>query len=152
MLGRLHADQTARQAANHFNVYVWTIFHLQQRVQASGSPPNCHHSGGPHVTTLRQDRQLVRHHLHNRFATATETAQTTVGNHQRPLSDDTVGRHLRQRNVRCHRSYRGPILTVPNRLQWATQHRNWRHRKWRTVVSSNESRYCISTADGRVRV
>ena len=111
VLGRLHAGQTARQAANHFNVHVRTIYRLQQRVQATRSTSDRHRSGRPSVTSLRQDRQIVRHHLQNRFATATETARTTIGNHQRPISDDTVHRRLRQRNVRCHRPYRGHCST-----------------------------------------
>ena len=154
-LGRLHAGETARRVANHFNVNVRTIYRLQQRVQATGTSSDRPRSGRPPVTTLRQNRQIVRHHLQNRFARATQTARTTIGTHQRPISDDTVRRRLRDRNLSCRRPYRGPILTARHRrarLQWATHRRNWRHRHWRTVVFSDESRYCISTADGRVRV
>lgn len=154
-IGRLNAGQTARHVANHFNVHVRTIYRLQQRFQATGSTSDRPRSGRPPVTTLRQDRQIVRSHLQNRFARATETARTTIGTHQRPISDDTVRRRLRQRNVRCRRPHVGPVLTDRHRrarLQWATQHLNWRHREWRTVVFSDESRYCVSTADGRLRV
>jgi len=154
-LGRLDAGQTARQVANNFNVNVRTIYRLQQRVQTTGNTADRPRSGRPPVTTLRQNRQIVRHHLQNRFARATENARATIGSHQRPISDDTVRRRLRQRNIRCRRPYRGPILTIRHRrarLQWATQHRNWRHREWRSVVFSDESRYCVSMADGRVSV
>jgi len=91
----------------------------------------------------------------NRFTTATETARNTMGTHQRPISDDTVRRRLAATNLRCRLPARGPVLTQrhrQSRLQWAFQRRNWRNQQWRNVVFSDESRYCISTEDGRTRV
>jgi len=51
---------------------------------------------------------------------------------------------------RCRRPARWPILTVRHcqeRLQWTMQRHNWRHQQWRTITSSNESRYSILYAD-----
>ena len=59
---------------------------------------------------------------------------------------------LRDRGISCLWPYRGPILTRRHRLdrqQWA---RNNRGRNWLNVVFSDESRFNISNADGRIRI
>ena len=69
--------------------------------------------------------------------------------------DGTVRRRLRSNNLRCRRPYKGPVLTQRHRqtrLQWTIHQRNWRNRQWRNVIFSDESRYCISTTNGRSRV
>nr|KAG5703008.1 hypothetical protein BaRGS_016169 [Batillaria attramentaria] len=38
------------------------------------------------------------------------------------------------------------------RLQWAQGHLNWNNVRWQNVLFSDESRFCIDHADGRVRV
>jgi len=42
------------------------------------------------VTTPAQGRHIRVLHLRNRLSSATETAGTTVGNHERPISPPTV--------------------------------------------------------------
>jgi hypothetical protein len=44
--------------------------------------------GCPRYTTACQNTYLRRRHMNNRIIRATET----IGNHQRPISDDTVRR------------------------------------------------------------
>ncbi|ESO84269.1 hypothetical protein LOTGIDRAFT_155604 [Lottia gigantea] len=46
------------------------------------TPPTSPRSGGPRVTTHRQDRYMIRQQLQNRFRMATETARQTIGNIQ----------------------------------------------------------------------
>ena len=154
-IGRLHAGQAARVIANDFNCSIRTIERLRQRFNATNSTDDRPRSGRPQVTTPRQNRFILRQHLNDRFTRASETARNTIGTHQRPISDDTVRRRLAAYNLRCRRPYRGPVLTQRHRrarLQWALQRQNWRNRQWRNVIFSDESRYCISTADGRARV
>ena len=154
-IGRLHAGQAARVIANDFNCSIRTIERLRQRYNATNSTNDRPRSGRPQVTTPRQNRYILRQHLNDRFARASETARHTVGTHQRPVSDDTVRRRLRSNNLRCLRPYRGPVLTQRHRqtrLQWTIHRQNWRNRQWRNVIFSDESRYCISTTDGRTRV
>ena len=61
--------------------------------------------------------------------------------------------HLRQNNIpiRARRPYTGPNLTAryrAARLLWV----HWTHRQWHNVICSDESRFSISHANGRVRV
>jgi len=154
-IGRLHAGQPARVIANDFNCNVRAIERLWVRYNATNSTNDRPHCGRPQVTTARQNRLMVRQHLRNRFTRATETARQTVGTHQRPISADTVCHRLLASNLRCYRPAREPVLTPRHRqerLQWALQRQNWRNQQWRNVIFSDESRYCISTADGRTRL
>lgn len=154
-IGRLNAGQLPRIIANDFNCSARTIQLLRERYNSTGSTDDRPRSGRPHVTTPRQDRAIVRQHKQNRFATASTTARNTIGIHRRPISRQTVGRRLRRIGLKCRRPYKGPILTVRHRLQrfeWARQHRHWRYQHWRKILFSDESRYCLSTADGRARV
>ncbi|CAC5418005.1 unnamed protein product [Mytilus coruscus] len=89
-IGRLNAGQRPQDVANAFNSNVRTIQRLRERHNTPNSTNDRPRTGRPRVTTLRQDRYILRHHLQNRFLCATHTARQTIGINQRPISDDTV--------------------------------------------------------------
>jgi hypothetical protein len=83
-------------------------------------------TGCPRYTTARQNTYIRRQYMNNRITRATQT----IGNHQKPISDDTVRRWLITSTIRCRCLTKRPILTVHHRhehLQWPTQSQNWRH-------------------------
>lgn len=103
----------------------------------------------------RQVRHILCQHLHDRFATATQTVRQTIGIHRRPASDNTILRRLADHFLKCRRSAKGPILTPRYRqehLQWATTRLKWRQQHWHNFIFTFESGYCISIADERKRV
>ena len=154
-IGRLIAGDNPQTIAAAFNVHFTTVYHLQQRFAARGVTDDRPRSGRPWVTTPRQDRQIFRNHQRDRFLTASETAKRTIGRHQAPISSDTVRRRLRARDLRNCRPAQVPVLTRRHRLprlQRARNHANWNWRQWHTVVFTDKSRFCVSNADGRVRV
>lgn len=154
-IGRLEAGESVQDVARHFNVNITTIYRLLHRYNATQTTDDLPRSGRPRVTTPRQDRQITRQHQRHPFLTASESARQTIGTHNRHISRDTVIRRLRSNNLRCRRPARRPVLQPRHRqarLQWAQGHRNWRHREWRRVIFSDESRFCVSHADGRVRI
>ncbi|KAK7106741.1 hypothetical protein V1264_017962 [Littorina saxatilis] len=154
-VGRLSAGDDPEAVAVAFNVHLSTVYRLQQRFVNTGSTADTQRSGRPRVTTQRQDRQILRHHLRNRFHTANDTARNTVGNHQGLISGQTVRRRLAERHLQHCRPARGPVLTQRHRMarqQWAQDHINWNWRQWRNILFTDESRFCISHVDGRVRV
>nr|KAG5704581.1 hypothetical protein BaRGS_031845 [Batillaria attramentaria] len=60
-----------------------------------------------------------------------------------------------EQGLRNCRPARGPVLAVRHRqarLQWTQGHLNWNNVRWQNVLFSDESRFCIDHADGRVRV
>ena len=151
----LRAGQSIQHVARAMNVHFTTIFRLNQRWTATGRVSDRPRPGAPRVTTPRQDRVIRRIHLQDRFQTAADTARTTHGQQGRPISSRTVRRRLAEGGIRCRRPYVGPILTNRHRqarLNWAVNRAYLQRRPWRDVVFSDESRFCVSHSDGRVRV
>ena len=153
-IGRLTAGEDPQTVAAAFNVHFTTVYRLQQRFAARGVTDDRPRSRRPRVTTPRQDRQIFHNHQRDRFLTASETAQRTIGHHQAPISSDTSASQ-----TSCTRpaelpssSSASPHSQIPS----ARNHANWNWRQWRTVVFTDESvlrqqcrRSCQSVADER---
>ena len=145
----------ARQVARAFGVHVSTIYRLTDRFLQKNNIVDRPRSGRPRVTSQRQDRSIVRTHMRDRFLPATTTARQTVGTHNRPVFHTTVRRRLIADHLNCRRQYIEQRLTQRHRIarhNWAVLHRQWRNRQWQNIVFSDESRYCVNRADGRMRV
>ena len=154
-LGNLEAGMDARQVARAFGVHVSTIYWITDRFLQNNNVVDRPRSGRPRVTSQRQNRNIVRTHMRDRFLPATTTARQTVGTHNRPVSDTTVRRRLIAVHLNCRRPYIGQRITQRHRIarhNWAVLHRQWRNRQWQNIVFSDESRYCVDRADGRMRV
>jgi hypothetical protein len=111
--------------------------------------------GQPRVTTDQQVSHIRLQHLRNRFKTAVSTARESPGRHNPRISSATVRHRLRENGLRARRPFRGPLLTPRHRQQrlaWARTHLQWTRQRWQEVLFSDESRFCISNADGRIRV
>ncbi|GFR69222.1 transposable element Tcb1 transposase [Elysia marginata] len=137
------------------NVNRTTIFRLIQRLHETDTMSDRPRSGRPRCTTQRQDRNLVRNHMNNRFLSASASSRQTRGRNNQRISANTVRRRLSTSGLRARRPYIGPILTQRHghqRTLWAHEHAAWDRIQWRCVVFSDESRFCIEHADGRVRV
>ncbi len=110
----------------------------------------------PRVTTPRQDRAIRLAHLRNRHVTATETALTTVGNHNRHIHPKTVRNRLHEFGLRARRHYIGFPLTRARRtrrMAWLAAHgpRQFPMRQWRRVFFTDESQFTLFHPDGRRR-
>ena len=71
------------------------------------------------------------------------------------VCDRTVRNRLRSAGLKARRPYVGIPLTLRHRherRQWALTHRRWTRRQWNVVLFTDESRFNVSNADGRVRV
>lgn len=74
---------------------------------------------------------------------------------RRPVHPGTIRSRLRQARLKARRPYKGPILTQNHRtarLQWARTHLRWTRRQWGSTLFTDESKFNVSTADGRKRV
>jgi transposase len=80
----LMQGQRQQQVALQYGVNVSTIERLV-RLRDTGKVAD-----RPRVEIPRQDRAIHLAHLRNRHVTATETALTTVGNHNRHIHPKTV--------------------------------------------------------------
>ena len=88
----------------------------------------------------RQDSAIHLAHLRNRHVTATETALTTVCNHNRHIHPKNMRNRLREFGLRARRPYIGFPLTRAHRahrMAWLAAHgpRQFPMRQWRRVFS-----------------
>ena len=107
-------------------------------------------SGGTRATTEREDRRIRRMAVAHRTASAAEiTAAVGTTVTRRTVTNRCLEGQLR---ARCPVAF--PPLT-PNhrhlRLQWCQARAHWRA-EWRSVVFSDESRFCLYASDGRMLV
>jgi transposase len=107
----LMQGQRQQQVALQFGVNVSTIDRHVRHLRDTGRVADRPRRGRPRVTAPRQDRAIHLTHLCNRHVTVTETALTTVGNHNRHIHPKTVRNRLREFGLRARRPYIGFPLT-----------------------------------------
>ena len=135
--------------AQHFGCSRQTIHNLNIRFAITGPVRDRPRPGQHRVTSQQDDRYITLTHLRNRFSPATATAR------QLGVNAQTIRNRLRQNNIRVRRPYTGPILTARHRaarLLWVQRHLQWTRRQWHNMIFSDESRFSVSHADGRIRV
>lgn len=151
-VGMLQAGRSVIDIATAMGCSRRTVYDLRHRLQQSGTTADRPRSGRPRVTSRVEDRNIVLRHLRNRFLPA---ARTRAEMFQGRLSAQTIRNRLRSANLHARRPSRGPILTPFHRRQrllWAQRHLRWTQRDWNRVVFSDESRFTLRFADGRLRV
>jgi transposase len=152
----LMQGQRQQQVALQFGVNVSTIDRLVRRLRDTGRVADRPWRGRPYVATPRQYRAIYLALLRNRHVTATETALTTVGNHNRHIHPKTVRNRLREFGLRARRSYIGFPLTRARRarrMAWSQKISNEAmetglFHRWVALhsVSCGRSTYCIPTS------
>ena len=150
--GRLLAGQSETDVARAMNCSRQTITILRTRVNQTGSVADQPRPGAARVTSRRDDRAIRLRHLRNRFTSTTSTSREMFGGR---VTAQTVWNRLRPDGLRARRPNNGPILTPyhrRNRFAWATRHLRFNQRQWNSIVFSDESRFTLRFADGRVRV
>jgi len=151
-IGMLDAGTSVTAVARTLGCSRHTVYDLQTRLQQTGTTADRPRPGRPRVTSQAEDRQIVLRHLRNRFLTATCTRNELFRGR---LSAQTIRNRLRSSHLHARRPYRGPIFTPLHRRQrllWARRHLRWTQRDWNRVVFSDESRFTLRFADGRMRV
>ena len=112
-------------------------------------------TGRPRATSDREDRLLLRECQRNRTASAETLRRRWQHQIQTRVSRATVNNRLLERGLKARRPAKKPFLSRENkrkRLQWARDHEKYQLRHWRHVLFSDESRFLLYTADGRVTV
>ena len=76
-------------------------------------------------------------------------------NHNPSISAQTVRNKLREARLRACRPVVRQVLTRHHRQQrrlWAQTHRRWTRQDWQKVLVTDESRFCLTKGDGRIRI
>jgi hypothetical protein len=101
------------------------------------------------------DRYIRTSHLRDRYRMATITARDTPGMHNLSISAQTVRNRLREAGLGACRPVVRQVLTRHHRQQrrlWAQTHHHWTRQDWKKVIFTDESRFCLTRGDGRIRV
>ena len=82
-------------------------------------------------------------------------AASLMNDTRTPFSVSTFLNRLRSAGLKAHQPYVVVPLTVRRRrlsLNWARGHYLWSRRRWNRVLFTDESRFNVQFADGRLRV
>lgn len=153
IVGALRLGATVREAANLVNCSVSTAHQWWSRWLEEHNGRRQRGSGRPRVTTPRTDRQLIYLIRRQPFQSIRRIRQQWVGRGNCSLR--TTYRRMHAASIGCFR----PLVRIPLtqehrrlRLNWSRVHINWDVDIWRNVIFTDESRFVLDFADGRVRV
>ena len=139
--------------AIQMNIHRNTVTNTLRKFRTTGSTSDLPRSGRPRCTTPAHDQYIRVQHLRDRFRTAVFTARSIPN--LRRISASTVGRRLKSQGIKAHRPAVRCTLTENHkraRLNWCRQRQNWNHNQWRSVLFTDESRFCLQRTSGRAKV
>ena len=97
----VHLQAGDTQNANDLGVEVSTSSRIWTRFQATGSTQDQERCGRPRVTSAQQDRRIYHQHHHEPLLPAAKMARNTIGNHNAPVSGQTIRRQLFKQDLCC---------------------------------------------------
>lgn len=151
----LESGLSVRNVANQLNISKSTVSRLFKRYRETNSFNRRPGSGRTRKTTARDDRFIMMTSLRNRHISAVGVQHELQRTRDVAVSEWTVRRRLKEKNLTPKRAATGPRLTPHHRqarLDFALQHVNWTHEQWSHVLFTDESRACLYVNDRRERV
>lgn len=112
-------------------------------------------TGLKRCTTVREDRELKRLSLRNRFETASELRADLQEATGAEVSVRTIQNRLNEMGLLARRPAKKPLLTSKmkkTRHSWAKERLNWSVQDWSNVVFSDESKFNLIGPDGKQTV
>lgn len=152
----LVADGRSQRYVSRFlHVSLSTVQRALERFRETGRNTRRPGSGRNRKTTAIDDRFIVLNTLRNRHMTSVETKNQLREVRGTAVSVWTVRRRIQEAGLKSYRPAAGPKLLPRHRvarLQFSREHLNWTLAQWRTVLFTDESRFCLHSPDGRERV
>lgn len=155
IVGMRQGGMSLRQIATRVNVCHSVISRLLKKHRQTGEVKVAAGRGRPKKTDLRDDRRLLRMARQQPFWSSNQLRQWWQQTTGVNVSRELVNKRLLAARLRARRPVKRPRLTDNHmrlRLAWAQARQNWNLRTWRRVIWSDESRYNLYVADGRLRV
>ena len=135
--------------AQRLNIHRHTVRNTIRRFRLTGSTAELPLSGGPRISTARDDQYIRTSHLRHRFRTATYTARNLPGIGRR-ISAQTVRNRLKALHIKTYKPAIKVSLTDEHkraRLAWCTARLHWNHHQWRRVLFTDESPFGIQVRE-----
>ena len=152
-LGMLQGGMRTVDVARAINCNVRTMRHLRQLYRETGRTADRPRSGRPCVTTPAQDRYIRTSEPAGQVQDGNNNCPSYTRTHTRmhnpSISAQTVRNRLREAGLRACRPVLRQILTRHHRQQ---RHCCWTRQDWQKVLFTDESRFCLTRGDGRIRV
>ncbi|GBN21252.1 hypothetical protein AVEN_205900-1 [Araneus ventricosus] len=150
VIGLREGGFSFRDIAERLGRNVSTVHDCWVRWSRDGTASRRPGSGRPRGTTEREDRRIRRTAVSHRTASAAEI-RAAVGT---TVTQRTVRNRLLDVQLRARR----PVACIPLtprhcrlRRQWCQARAQWRA-EWRSVMFSDEIRFCLGASDGRVLI
>lgn len=147
--------RSQRYAARSLNLSEAKVRRAVARFRETGQLTRRVGSGRPRCTSNIDDRFIVLQTVRNRFQNAVTTNNRLRRTRHTNVSDSTVRRRLKESDFHARRPATAPKLLRRHRLArlaFARERQNWNLQQWSKVLFSDESRFCLWSADGRQRV
>ena len=157
-IGTLEAGINPQDVADQFNVHRTTIVRLRQRYQETGTVSDRPKPGRPRATTRGEDRYIRVTVARRRFVDGPSLERMVRhlrGPGARPLSIQTIRNRVRESGFNSRVPAKKTRLSprhIAARLRFCRDHVRWNRQQWSRVLFSDESRFCLRTVDGRIRV
>jgi transposase len=147
----LYPLKTIRQLAEMYSLSKSSVHNIVKKKKVYGTVADRPKSGRPKLSSIRDDRRLVRLSIQDRF----RTAATLRNMWHIKASIATVKRRLLSAGLRGCVSKRKPPLTglhKRTRLEWCRIRRNWTVEQWRSVVFVDESSFLMLPNSTRMHI
>lgn len=151
ILNAVEKGDSHRSAAAQFGVSRNAVDRLVLRYRATGSYKNGKSTGRPKVTSLRQDRALVKMSHDNPRSTAVDLNAHMKTFYNVQCSVSTTKRRLKAAGLFGRRPAKKPLISPKNRkarIKFAKEHLNWTSEQWAKVLWSDESKFMMFGSDG----
>lgn len=155
IVAALEDGRGQRETARNVGVSLSSVQRVWQRYQETGLLTRRPGSGRGRTTTPRDDRFLLSSALRNRTVTAVSLRNHLQEVRNVNISEWTVRRRLHDAGLSSRSRATGPPLSRQHRiarLNFAREHLPWTIADWSLVLFSDESRFCLTGSDRRVRV
>lgn len=155
IVAALEDGRGQRETARNFGVSLSSVQRIMQRYEETALLTRRPGSGRGRSTTARDDRFLISNTLRNRTVTAVFLRNHLQAVRNVNISEWTVRRRLRDAGLSSRTRATGPPLSREHRtarLNFARNHLTWTLENWSRVLFSDESRFCLTGSDRRVRV
>ena len=146
----LNQGKKLKEIHNDLGIPMSTLCMKRKRYLERNTLEPLPRSGRPRITTEREDRMVLRESQKDPFKPSQQIA-IDIG--RADVSPNTIRRRLLTLGgLHCRVASKKPLLSRKNRIarfKWALDHRNWTLDQWKSILWSDESKFCIRNHGSR---